>query len=66
MGNNEVKINEETEMQKNLENEKENIGKYQKDYDENSFWAKIKKVGGKRGIKFIAMNLFLFYSLPNL
>ena len=66
MGNNEVKINEETEMQKNLENEKENIGKYQKDYDENSFWSKIKSVAKKGGVKIIAMNLFLFYSLPKL
>ena len=53
-------------MQKKIEKEKDNVGKYQKDYNENRFWAKIKKVGGKRGIKFIAMNLFLFYSLPNL
>ena len=53
-------------MQKKIEKEKDNVGKYQKDYNENRFWAKIKLVAKKVGVKIIAMSLFLFYSLPKL
>ena len=66
MGNNECQVNNKDDMQKKIENEKDEISKYQKDYDENSFWSKVKLVSKKGGVKLIAMALFLFHSLPKL
>ena len=50
---------------KNLEkNEKEEVKKYEKDYNENSFWSKIKKYGAKIGVKPLYMVFLLYYALP--
>ena len=44
--------------------EKEEIKKYEKNYNESSFWSKIKKYGAKIGVKPIYAALILFYALP--
>ncbi len=62
----EKKIIKTTEVEDKIKNKEEIINNYQKDFDENSFWVKIKNVGGKAGIKLIAMSLILYYSLPKL
>ncbi len=64
--NDEKKIIKTTEVEDKIKNKEEIINNYQKDFDENSFWVKIKNVGGKAGIKLIAMSLILYYSLPKL
>ena len=64
--NDEKKIIKKIEIEDKIKNEEEIINNYQKDFDENSFWVKIKNVGGKAGIKLIAMSLILYYSLPKL
>ena len=62
---NKKKIMESIEIEDKIKKEKDNIDKCQKDY-ENIFWAKIKKVPRKTRIKIIAMQLFLYYSIPKL
>ena len=49
-----------------IENKDEIIKNYQKDFDEKSFWAKVKKVANNCEIKLTCMALILFYSLPKL
>ena len=41
-----------------------NIEKYEKDYNESSFWDKIKKFAAKLGVKPLYITLLLYYSLP--
>lgn len=40
------------------------LKKYEKDFNENNFWEKIKKFGIKIGAKPIYISLLLFYALP--
>lgn len=49
-----------------IENKDAIIKKYNKDFEEKDFWAKVKKVAHKCGIKLICMALILFYSIPKL
>ena len=41
-----------------------NIEKYEKDYNESSFWDKIKKFAAKLGVKPLYITFLLYYSLP--
>ena len=45
-------------------NEKEEIKKYEKKYNEGDFWAKIKKFGKKIGVKPLYATFYLYYALP--
>ena len=44
--------------------EKKEIKKYEKNYNEEDFWSKIKKYGKKIGLKPLYAALYLFYSIP--
>ena len=43
----------------------DNIERYQKNYSEEDFWAKIKKVARKAGAKVIYLALILYYELAD-
>ena len=60
--NNKEKMTKTTD----IENNYNIIKNYKKDFNENNFWAKIKKVAQKCGIKLICMALILYYSIPKL
>ncbi len=40
-------------------------GNYRKDYSENEFWEKMRKVAGKVGVKLVYIALLLYYALRN-
>ena len=44
--------------------ENKEIKKYEKNYNEEDFWSKIKKYGKKIGLKPLYAALYLFYSIP--
>lgn len=39
--------------------------KYQKNYSDNQFWEKIRRVAGKAGVKILYAALILYYALRN-
>ncbi|MGN0201867.1 MAG: YkvA family protein [Candidatus Cryptobacteroides sp.] len=45
--------------------EEKNYDKYQKNYSESEFWAKLKKVARKAGVKVVYAALLLYYVLRN-
>ena len=48
---------------KEIDAEKVNLDKYEKSYNDVSFWDKIKKIGKKLGVKPLYIALLLYYSL---
>ena len=48
---------------KEIDAEKVNLGKYEKSYNDVSFWDKIKKIGKKLGVKPLYIALLLYYSI---
>lgn len=45
--------------------EERNYDSYQKNYSDNQFWAKLKKVARKAGVKVIYIALLLYYVMRN-
>ena len=45
--------------------DEKNYDKYQKEFSEDGFWLKVKKVARKAGVKVIYMALLLYYVMRN-